>query len=117
MSTETTEEINPATETPTPATTVPSGNGDSSGPRLRLDGANMKSCYANFVNVNSNREETVFLFGMHHAWAGGQKEVEVQLSNRIVMSPFAAKRLATILNNVLREHEARFGALAAESRQ
>lgn len=112
MNTETTEETSPATETPTPSTTMPSGDGGSSGARLRLDGSNMKSCYANFVNVNSNREETVFLFGMHHAWAAGQKEVEVQLSNRIAMSPYAAKRLSTMLNNVLREHESRFGSLS-----
>jgi Protein of unknown function (DUF3467) len=54
------------------------------------------------------------LFGMYHAWAGGQKEIEVQLSNRIVMSLYAGKRLATSLNNVLREHESRFGALSTE---
>jgi Protein of unknown function (DUF3467) len=114
MSTVNTEESSPASETPTPATTMPAGAGNTSGPRIRLDDSNMKSCYANFANVNSNREETVLLFGMHHAWAGGQKEIEVQLSNRIVMSPYAAKRLATLLNNVLREHESRFGALSTE---
>ena len=110
-----TEETSPATKVSTPVTTMPPDANDSSGPRLRLDGSNMKSCYANFVNVNSNREETVFLFGMHHAWAAGQKEVEVQLSNRIAMSPYAAKPLSTMLNNVLREHESRFGTLSLTS--
>ncbi len=38
----------------------------------------------------------------------------VELSNRIIMTPLAAKRLATILENVLREHERRYGALEVE---
>ncbi|HVO84316.1 MAG TPA: DUF3467 domain-containing protein [Syntrophobacteria bacterium] len=41
----------------------------------------------------------------------------VQLSDRIVLSPFAAKRLAVLLNNVLRDYESRFGALELERRR
>jgi hypothetical protein len=54
---------------------------------------------------------------MNQAWHAGQKEVAVQLSDRIVVSPFAAKRLAVILNNVMRDYESRFGLLEAEPRR
>jgi hypothetical protein len=38
----------------------------------------------------------------------------VELSNRIILTPLAAKRLPTVLSGVLREHEARHGALDVE---
>src|SRR5436190_7675900 len=85
-------------------------------PRVKWDDANMKSSYANVCNVTSTREEVVMLFGMHQAWQSGQKEVTVQLNDRIVLSPFAAKRLATLLNNVLTEYEKRYGSLSDKSR-
>jgi hypothetical protein len=80
-------------------------------PKVLWDDKNMKSSYANVCNVTSTREEVVMLFGMHQAWQSGQKEVTVQLNDRIVLSPFAAKRLATLLNNVLAEYEKRYGSL------
>jgi hypothetical protein len=80
-------------------------------PKVRWDDASMKSSYANVCNVTSTREEVVMLFGMHQAWQSGQKEVAVQLSDRIVLNPFAAKRLSSLLTNVLKEYESRFGVL------
>ena len=83
-------------------------------PKVKWDDANMKSSYANVCNVASTREEVVLLFGMHQAWQSGQKEVTVQLSDRIVLSPFAAKRMLALLANVVKEYENRFGALSVE---
>jgi hypothetical protein len=79
--------------------------------RIVWDDANMRSVYANVANVAGGREEIVLLFGLNQAWHAGQKEVKVQLSDRIVMSPFAAKRLSILLNNVLADYEAKFGKL------
>jgi hypothetical protein len=86
-------------------TTIPST------PKVKWDDSSMKSSYANVCNVTSTREEVVMLFGMHQAWQNGQKEVAVQLSDRIVLSPFAAKRLVGLLGNVIKEYENRFGVL------
>lgn len=41
----------------------------------------------------------------------GASEFEVKLNDRIVLSPFAAKRLWLLMGAVLQEHEKRFGAL------
>jgi hypothetical protein len=80
-------------------------------PRIVWDDTNMRSVYCNVSNVAGGREEIVLLFGMNQAWHSGQKEIKVQLSDRIVMSPFAAKRLAMLLNNVLADYEKRYGKL------
>ncbi|NVM57273.1 MAG: DUF3467 domain-containing protein, partial [Desulfobacterales bacterium] len=66
-------------------------------PKIKWDDSNMRSVYANVCNVAGTREEIVLLFGMNQAWHSGQKEVTVQLTDRIVLSPFAAKRLAVLL--------------------
>ncbi len=84
-----------------------------SGPRIRWDDTNMKSAYANVCNVASTREEVVLLFGINQAWHSGQPEIPIQLTDRIIMSPFVAKRLALLLTNVLREYETRFGSLGS----
>jgi uncharacterized protein DUF3467 len=71
----------------------------------------MKSAHANFCNVASTCEEFVLLFGANQAWQAGQAEIPIQLTDRLIISPFVAKRLALLLSNVLREYEARFGSL------
>ncbi len=80
-------------------------------PKIRWDDTNMRSSYANVCNATSTREEVILLFGINQAWHSTQKELTVQLSDRIILSPFAAKRLVTLLANIVREHEARFGPL------
>ena len=81
---------------------------------IRWDDSNLKSSYANVCNVSSTREEVVLVFGINHAWERGQSEVQVHLSDRIILSPFAAKRLASLLTSVVREYESRFGELGVE---
>jgi len=83
-----------------------------SAPKIRWDDTSMKSSYANVCNVASTREEVVLLFGVNQAWQAGQAEIPIQLTDRIIMSPFVAKRLAGLLDNVLKEYESRFGPLA-----
>ena len=65
----------------------------------------MKSAYANVCNVSSTREEVVMLFGVNQAWNRGQKEVTIQLTDRIIISPYAAKRLSMLLGSVVKEYE------------
>src|SRR5687768_1678786 len=98
------EEKTTATAT---ATRAP-GDAGATGLKVRWDDTNMKSSYANVCNVASTREEVVLLFGINQAWHSGQKEIPVQLTDRIIVSPHAAKRLSVLLENVLREYESRF---------
>ena len=83
-------------------------------PKIKWEGANMQSSYANVCNVASTREELTLLFGTNQTWQSGQKEVTVQLSDRIVLNPYAAKRLSILLGRVIEEYENRFGQLDLE---
>ena len=83
--------------------------------RIKWDDSNMKSSYANVCNVTSTREEVVMLFGINQAWNRGQTEVSIQLTDRIIVSPYAAKRLAMLLDGVVKEYEKRFGTLNVEA--
>jgi hypothetical protein len=75
----------------------------------------MATHFANVVNVQSTREQVDLFFGMNRTWNSAQTgQVTVDLSNRIVLTPHAAKRLWTVLGNVLREYEQRYGALNVE---
>ena len=80
-------------------------------PTMRIDAANIMSTYANTCYASSTREEVVLNFGLNQSWERGQNEMEVQLTNRIILSPYAAKRLAILLTSVIQQHEARFGPL------
>ena len=75
----------------------------------------MATHFANVVNVQSTREQVDLFFGMNQTWnLTGNGQVSVDLTNRIILTPFAAKRLWTVLGGVLREYESRHGALEVE---
>ena len=88
--------------------------GNIEGTKIKWDDSSMKSSYANVCNVTSTREEVVMLFGMNQAWNRGQKEVTIQLTDRIVVSPYAAKRLSMLLTGIITEYESRYGVLNIE---
>ena len=83
-------------------------------PSVRWDDAQMRTSYANACNVVSTREEVVLFFGINQGLRGGGEEIVVQLGDRIMLNPYAAKRLNILLTNVLRQHEARFGTLEVD---
>ena len=72
----------------------------------------MTTHFANVVNVQSTREQVDLFFGTNQTWnVSDGAAVSVDLTNRIILTPFAAKRLLTVLGGVLREYESRHGSL------
>ena len=80
-------------------------------PQAKLDMSQLKSSYCNVANVTSTREEVVLNFGINQNWDLAQKAMDVELLHRVILSPFAAKRLNTMLTKLLQEYESRYGAL------
>ncbi len=80
-------------------------------PVVKWDDASMATTYANVCNVTSTREEVTLLFGTNQTLYTGQQEVTVKLSNRVILSPYAAKRMYKLLEHVVGQYEARFGQL------
>ena len=80
---------------------------------IKWNTESVKSSYANFCNANSTREEVVLNFGVNKTWEQGAKqELDIELNHRIVLSPFAAKRLSALLQQLMKEYETRYGALS-----
>ena len=73
--------------------------------------ANMKNLYANATNVIAGREEVIMLLGVNNAWQMGQEKVNVDIAERVMMTPFTAKRLAIMLSATLRAYEAKYGEI------
>ena len=73
--------------------------------------ANMKNLYANATNVIAGREEVIMLLGVNDAWQMGQEKVNVDIAERVMMTPFTAKRLAIMLSATLRAYEAKYGEI------
>lgn len=80
-------------------------------PQVKLDMSQLKSSYCNIANVTSTREEVVLNFGINQNWDLGQKAMDVELLHRVILSPFAAKRLSGMLTKLLQEYETRYGPL------
>ena len=82
---------------------------------LRFRTENLKSSYCNMCNATSTRVEVVLNFGLNQNWdqPTAQPEVlEVDLQHRVVLSPFAAKRLSEALGKLVADYEARYGKLS-----
>jgi Protein of unknown function (DUF3467) len=80
--------------------------------QLHWDDSRMLTHFSNVVNIQSTREQVDLFFGTNQTWnATDERPLSIELSNRIILSPYAAKRLSLALNGVLREYEQRYGAL------
>ena len=51
------------------------------------------------------------MFGINKAWERNAGKVQVKLTDWVILSPFAAKRLTMLPNNVIQQYEAPFGAM------
>ncbi len=84
---------------------------EAQGPKVKWNVEHLKSSYVNFANANSTKEEVVLNFGLNTSWDRASPELEIELAHRLVMSPFAAKRLAELLAKLMSEYESRYGEL------
>lgn len=91
-------------------------DGDRAMPnKIVWDDAGMQTSFANVINVLNTREEFTLLFGTNQSWnITSSREVTVRLSNRVVLTPYAAKRLAALLLARVADYEQRFGKLSLE---
>jgi hypothetical protein len=83
----------------------------ATGPVVKFYDTGIINAYANVCNVSSSREEVVLVFGLNNAWERDASEVHVKLNSRVILSPFAVKRLSLLLNSVVQQYEARFGVM------
>lgn len=93
----------------------PNGDHGLRDAKLHWDDQKMATSFANVVNIQSTREQVDLFFGTNQTWnVANEKTLTIELSNRVILSPFAAKRLSTALNRVMHEYEARYGQFDVE---
>ena len=83
----------------------------------------MKTCYANAFRTNGTAEEVLLDFGLNLVVPGPQTpgeegqppqqqpEIIFQVTERVIMNYYSAKRLAITLSQLIRRHEEQFGEL------
>lgn len=90
---------------------TPATNEEVKQPAILWNDKEMKSTYINATNVVAGREEVQMLLGMNQAWQMGQDKVNVDLVERVVMSPYTAKRLAFMLSATISAYEKKYGKI------
>lgn len=80
--------------------------------KIKWDDSNMRTTFANVVNGASSREEVTLFFGTNKTWNAPQGgEVTIDLSDRMILTPFAAKRLMMLLSALVKQYEDRYGII------
>src|SRR5215510_6311474 len=84
---------------------------------VQWDDSRMATHFANVVNIQSTLEQVDLFFGTNKTWnVANERQVKVELTDRVILSPHAAKRLSIALAGVIREYEARHGTLKVDAR-
>jgi hypothetical protein len=74
--------------------------------------------YANFCRGTLTPDEVLLDFALNsNAFGVKVLDEEIDIRNRIVLSPVAAKRLLFLLNDMLRRHEQTFGEVEVDYRR
>ena len=98
--------------------TPPANTPDPNVQQVRLSTANTQTSYVNFCRGTLTPEEIILDLGFN-ANAFGVKvlEEDIELRNRIILSPATAKRLLLQLNEMVRRHEQNFGEVEIDFRR
>jgi len=83
---------------------------------LRIDDSKAEAIYANFCRVNCTPEEVIFDLGLN-PHPPGTPQVTVNVTQRIVVNHYTAKRLLSALSYSLQQHERVFGPVETDVRK
>ena len=83
----------------------------AAGPAVRWDTARLETTYCNVANATSTRQEVVLNFGVNQNGDRPRGELGIELLHRVILSPFAARRLQQLLTKLITEYESRHDGL------
>lgn len=87
------------------------------GMTLNVREHDLKVSYANTCLLTNTREEFLLDFGIAMPAQGGEKpQINLLVSNRIILNLPAAKRLAIALSQTIQRYESAFGVIPLEQR-
>jgi hypothetical protein len=77
----------------------------------RVDISNLRTRYSNACRIMQTPNEVIVDFGTNLNFFGDVVNEPMQLENRIIMSPDAAKRLCIHLTATIQKYEERYGVI------
>lgn len=80
-------------------------------PEVVWNDQNMRNVYTNATNVVAGREEVMMILGQNQSWRANQGKVQVNVTERVIMTPYTAKRLAVMLAATLKAYEGKYGKI------
>jgi hypothetical protein len=95
--------------TPVPA----AGNQAQASQTLQCDDSGAPALYCNFARVTGTPEEVILDFGLNPEPLGIPKK-PINVSQKLVMNYYTAKRLLGALHMTVQRHEAAFGVLETD---
>ncbi|HAC90755.1 MAG TPA: DUF3467 domain-containing protein [Planctomycetaceae bacterium] len=81
--------------------------------QVNVDDSHVSASYANFCRVTGSPEELIIDFGLNPQPVGVPKD-PIQVSQRVVLNFYTAKRLLAALQMSIQRHEAVFGVLETD---
>lgn len=94
----------------------PSGAGPQS-IQIPVDASKMQTVYCNFfrMSLSSSTEEVLLDLGVHSGIMAGPGTAEpIQLTHRLVLNPYVAKRVFESLRQIMGRYEQMFGHLETD---
>ncbi len=82
--------------------------------KIIYNDSGIRSAHVNAFRATAVRGEIGLLFGAAGPGAGPDNEADVRVTNRIMLSPFVAKRLAVVLEGTVRSYERDYGPVGSD---
>ena len=98
---------------PAPTASTPPAEQQQQRQPVAVDASKAHAAYSNFCRVTGTPEELIIDFGLNMQPMGVPTEA-IEISERIVMNYFTAKRMMAALQMSLQRHEAAFGVLETD---
>jgi len=105
--------------TPEPASneTVTAPEGQAQPAQLRIDESKTETYYASTARISGSGEEIVIDFSQGVRPSGQPNVALLRIDARVVMSPWAAKRLALALGQTIQRYEQTYGDLEIDPKK
>jgi len=105
------------TTTPAADETITSADGEQSQMQLQIDETKVESYYSSTARVYGSAEELVVDFSQGIRPSGQDNISVMKIDARVLLSPWAAKRLALALGQAVQRYEQAYGVLEIDPRR
>lgn len=109
--------MNDDAKLPDGAIPTPPGQAANTSIQIPVDATKLHTVYSNFfrMSLSSSTEEILLDLGMHSGIMAGPNMAEpIQLTHRLVLNPYVAKRVLDSLRQIMGRYEQMFGVVETD---